>query len=160
MHNIGCIRNPSVLLPLSLVDGPSDDHAVDAPRMVEGEPLDDVPAPIVTDGVEASMAEHRHEGKQINSHLPLAGLRVIRAVRGGRRVPIATQVGADDAETRLDQGWSHRIPGGMGTRAAVDQEHRRAVARIADAHAHFADVQVLELKVLKHVDIVGTRRTA
>jgi hypothetical protein len=54
MHNIGCIRNPSVLLPLSLVDGPSDDHAVDAPRMVEGESLDDVAAPIVTDGVEAS----------------------------------------------------------------------------------------------------------
>jgi hypothetical protein len=48
----------------------------------------------------------------------------------------------------------------MGTRVAVDQEHRRAVPRIADAHAHFADVQVLELKVLKHVDIVGTRRTA
>jgi hypothetical protein len=156
MHNIGCIRNPSVLLPLSLVDGPSDDHAVDAPRMVEGESLDDVPASIMTDGMEASMAQHRHEGKQISSHLPLARLRVIRAVRGCRRVPIAAQVGTDDAETRLDQGWSDCIPGGMGTRVTVHQEYCRAVACVADPHAHFADVQVVEPKVVKHVDIVGS----
>jgi hypothetical protein len=55
----------------------------------------------VADSVEPTMAEHLHEREQISRHRPLACLRVIRAVRRNRRVPIATQVGADDAISGL-----------------------------------------------------------
>src|ERR1039457_2874926 len=56
---------PRVAATQRFADGHvTENDQVAAPRRGGGgEPLDDVPAPIVTDGVEASMAEQRHEGK-------------------------------------------------------------------------------------------------
>jgi hypothetical protein len=89
----------------------------------------------VADSVEAMMAEHVHEGEKVSGHRPLARLRVIRPVRRNSRVPIATQVGADDAISSLNERWSHCIPRGVRTGMTMDQQHGWPIPPVSDPQA-------------------------
>jgi hypothetical protein len=130
-------REPGVTASQGLADWHvTEDHdPVDAIGMIEGQALHDVAAAIVSNNVEAMMAERFHERDEIVRHRPLTGLRVIRAIRGDRGVPIATQVWADDAITGPNQSRGHCIPRGMGAGVAVHQQYSRTVPTVSDSQA-------------------------
>jgi hypothetical protein len=83
---------------------------------------------------------------------------LLRPVRQGEgstvwwdgRIPIATQVRADDAESSLNQRWSDHMPRCVGARVAVHQQHRRTIPTISDAQTYVANVDVGEAKAVKH----------
>ena len=84
-------------------------HAV---GVVQGQPERDVAAPVVAGQGEPRVTEVVHQPDEVTRHGPLA---VGGMVGGGRRadgLPVAAQIGADDAEALRHEPGRHPVPGG------------------------------------------------
>ena len=113
--------------------------------MVERGPQGHVRAAVVADHGEAPVPEGAHEGQAVGGHGPL-GVGLVAG--GGRRLgrlAVAPRVGADHG-VRPGQQRRHPVPGGVGPRVAVQQQHGRPGPAVADPQDRLAHVDPLRVK--------------
>ncbi len=121
-----------------------DDDPLRGAGVVQRGALNDVTAPVVPYGMEPVVAEGGHETHKIRRHGPLAGLGVVGSVRRNGGSAVAAKVGADDAETSVDEPWSDGVPSGMRARVTMDQEHRWSVTAVANSQADLPHLEVVQ----------------
>ena len=95
------------------------------------------------DGGVLVMAQRTHQRGDVARHRPL-GL-----IAGAARPAVAGQVGADDAETRVDQPGRDAMPCGVRARMPVQQDHRRSRSTMAHPQHRVADIDLLQRKALE-----------
>jgi len=93
--------------------------------MIEGEPVGDTAAAIVSGDHEALESELPHHGDDIGCHRPLGVRRMVGQRGRATAVAVAAQVGADDREP-LGEPRRNVPPHQMRLRKAVQQHQRRA----------------------------------
>ena len=106
-------------------------QALDTLRMIEGEPIGDASAPVVTRQRKPIEAEACHHLDHVARHCPFGVRRMIG--RGGRLPAraITSQVGADHREIRRQRG-RHRAPHDVRLRKAMEQQQRGTASRMTD----------------------------
>jgi hypothetical protein len=136
-------RHVRALEVLERGDDVHDAELLDAPGMVEREPVGDArPAVVRRDG-EAPVAEMRHQLREVPRHLALGVGRVVRRRRRLERAAVAAQVGAVDG-VRLRQRRRDPVPHRVRLRVAVQQQQRRAFAAAPQAQHAAGDLDALE----------------
>ena len=118
--------------------------------VIEGQPLDDVTAPVMPNSVEALVAQARHQLNQVLGHRPLAGLRVVRQVGGCGGLAIAAQVRAHDPVAGARHRGSDPVPSGVRPGMPVDQQDRRAAPTVPDTEPNPANIKVFGPEAVKH----------
>lgn len=139
-------------------DVAKDRDPIDRVRVIEGQPLDDVTATVVSDSMEALMSQQRHELNPVLGHRPLAGLRVVRQVGGRRGLAVAPKVRAHDPIAGAREGGSDPVPGGVRPGMAMDQQNRGAAPAVPNAEPDLADVDVVGQEIVKHAVTLALSR--
>ncbi len=129
------------------------------PWVVEGHPVADAPAAVVAAQGEALEAELAHHLDLVLGHRPL-GVRAMTFVRlrlGGVTVP--AQVGGDYREV-FGEARGDQVPHGERLGAAVQQQHRRALAPTNGVDARPFRLDPDPLEALKHTRVLSSVRGA
>jgi hypothetical protein len=130
-------------------------QAGDGLGVVEGQTVADQRPVVMADDGEPVVAQRGHQLAHVGGHDPLGVALVARVAGRLVTVAVAAQVGADHGEP-LGQRWRNRVPGDMGLRVAVQQDHRRAVAGHGGLQHHLSrlDTPAGEPGQQRHQDLV------
>lgn len=118
-------------------------------RVIKRQTQRDIQTSIVTGHRELLVAEGGHEGGTVAGQGPFRHLGMVGSVGWLGGLAITPQVGADDGEVPT-QDRRHAMPGRVGSRMAVKQEHRWSRTAMTDSQLRLADVDPAELEPVEH----------
>src|SRR5215467_1174969 len=114
-------------------------------------------AAVMTGGVEAIMAERRHDLDLIDRHGAEGIIRMIGATRRLFGIAIAAQIGGDNGEL-LGEARREFVPGQMTERIAVHEQKRRPLAGMHGDDARTAGLDLGVGEIFEHCACDHLRR--